>query len=140
MALGLTQIGFALVIGTVFFKMDWGRSLPAVILVLVTYAGLNAAIGLLLGTLATTEAQAVGIGVLSSNLLAALGGCWWPIEITPRWMQSVSLLLPTGWAMNAMHRLVSFGQGAGSVVPHVAVMAATALALGAVAARVFRYE
>jgi hypothetical protein len=24
-------------------------------------------------------------------ILAALGGCWWPIEITPPWMQSLSL-------------------------------------------------
>lgn len=140
MALGLIQIGFALAAGTVLFKMDWGHSLPMVAVMLVAYAGLNASLGLLLGNLAATEAQAVGIGVLCSNLLAALGGCWWPIEITPRWMQGVALLLPTGWAMDAMHRLVSFGEGAASAAPHVAVMLAATLALGAVSARIFRYQ
>jgi ABC-type multidrug transport system permease subunit len=120
--------------------MDWGRSLPMVIAVLVAYAALNASIGLLLGNLATTEAQAAAIGVLTSNLLAALGGCWWPIEISPRWMQSLSLLLPTGWAMDAMHKLTSFGLGAASAAPHVAIMAATALLVGTVAARTFRYQ
>jgi ABC-type multidrug transport system permease subunit len=140
MALGLTQIGFALVAGTLFFGMDWGRSLPMVAAVLAAYAGLNASLGLLLGNLAATEAQAVGVGVLASNLLAALGGCWWPIEITPRWMQSFSLLLPTGWAMDAMHRLVSFDQGAASAVPHVAFMAAATVVVGSVAARIFRYQ
>ena len=140
MALGLTQIGFALVAGTLLFKMDWGDSLPMVFVVLVAYASLNATLGLLLGTLAGTEAQAVGIGVLTSNLLAALGGCWWPIEVAPRWMQAISLAVPTGWAMDAMHKLVSFGYGAGSGVPHVIAMAVTTLVLGAVAARTFRYQ
>ena len=39
-----------------------------------------------------TEGQAVGIGVLATNVLAALGGCWWPIEITPAWMQTLALV------------------------------------------------
>jgi len=140
MALGLVQVGFALAVGTLVFHMEWGRSLPMVAGVLIAYAGLNASIGLLFGNLAATEAQAVGIGVLASNVLAALGGCWWPIEITPRWMQGVSLLLPTGWAMDALHKLVSFGHGSLSAVPHVAVMVACMLALGAAAARTFRYD
>ncbi len=140
MALGLVQICFALAVGTLFFRMDWGQALPMVIVVLVAYAGLTASLGLLLGNLAGTEAQAVGIGVLSSQVLAALGGCWWPIEITPRWMQGLALLLPTGWAMDAMHKLVSFGHAATSAAPHVAVMVAMTLVLGATAARSFRYQ
>lgn len=68
-------------------------------------------------------------GLLTTMILAALGGCWWPIEITPPWMQSLSLALPTGWAMDALHRLVHFGYGAGAAGPHVA-----ALSLGAIVA------
>ena len=71
--------------------------------------------------------------------LGALGGCWWPIEIAPRWMQTLALCLPTGWAMDAMHRLVSFGDPA-AAVPHVLALGAGAGVLGGVAARVFRYE
>ena len=78
--------------------------------------------------------------MLTSNLLAALGGCWRPIEVAPRWMQAISLAVPTGWAMDAMHKLVSFGYGAASGVPHVIAMAAATLVLGAVAARTFRYQ
>ncbi len=46
-----------------------------------------------------------GLGVLMANGLAALGGCWWPIEVTPQWMQTI---MPTGWTMDAMHKLISF--------------------------------
>jgi hypothetical protein len=43
--------------------------------------------------------------------VAALGG-WWPSEITPDWMQLLQKVLPSGWAMGAMHRLISFGPAA----------------------------
>lgn len=140
LGLGLVQIAFAMLAGTVIFRMNWGADLPTVIAVLAVYAALMAALGLLLGSLARTEGQAVAIGVISSNALAALGGCWWPIEITPEWMQKLQLFLPTGWAMDAMHRLISFAAGPGSVLPHVLGMLVGTALLLAVATRVFRFE
>jgi ABC-type multidrug transport system permease subunit len=71
--------------------------------------------------------------------MAALGGCWWSIEVTPPWMQQLSLFLPTGWTMDAMHRLLSFGDDPVSVLPHLAALLGTALLLGSVAARKFRF-
>jgi len=50
------------------------------------------------------------------------------------------MFLPTGWAMDALHELVSFGGEASSVLPHVLGMFAGALVLGKVAARVFRFQ
>jgi ABC-type multidrug transport system permease subunit len=140
MVLGLTQIGFAMVMGSLVFKLDWGPDLAMVLLVMIAYAALMASLGLLFGSVARTHGQAVGLGVLCSNLLAALGGCWWPIEITPRWMQGLALVLPTGWAMDALHKLVSFGAGPASAAPHVAGMALAAVVLGALAARAFRFQ
>jgi ABC-type multidrug transport system permease subunit len=95
---------------------------------------------LLLGSLVETEGQAIGIGVLASNSLAALGGCWWPIEVTPAWMQTLAGLLPTGWAMDASHRLISFQAGAASALPHTALLFAAALVAGWQAARQFRFQ
>jgi ABC-type multidrug transport system permease subunit len=111
-----------------------------VLLVLLAYAGLTASLGVLLGSLARTEGQAVAFGVLASNLLAGLGGCWWPIEVTPPFMQRLALFLPTGWTMDALHKLVSFGADAQAALPHVAGMMLTTLVLGALCARWFRFE
>ena len=88
---------------------------------------ISAAAGLMLGSIAKTDGQAAGLGVLAANVLAALGGCWWPIEITPAWMQKLQLFLPTGWAMDALHKLVSFGAGESVAVVAAASIAATAL-------------
>jgi ABC-type Na+ efflux pump permease subunit len=139
-ALATVQIAFAMVTGTVLFGMQWGAALPAVLVLLAAWAAFNSSLALLLGSLARTEGQMVGIGVISSMVLGALGGCWWPIEISPRWMQTLSLWLPTGWAMGAMHHLVSFGDPWITVVPHVLAIALGAIVLGASAVRAFRYE
>jgi len=138
--LGLVQIAFAMAAGTVLFDMHWGAALPMVLVVLVSWAAFNASLGLLLGNLARSAAQMSGIGVLTTMVLAALGGCWWPIEVTPDWAQRLAMALPTGWAMDAMHRLVSFGDAAGAALPHTAALAVSALVLGAAGARTFRYQ
>jgi ABC-2 type transport system permease protein len=140
MALAALQVGVAVTFGTFLFRMHWGPDLGMVVVVLAAWAAFCASAGLLLGSLARTSGQAVGLGVLLANLLAALGGCWWPIEITPGWMQFVQKLLPTGWAMDALHRLISFEAGAMSALPHVAALLATALLVTALAVNRFRYE
>ena len=139
-ALGMVQIAFAMLAGTVIFGMNWGAHLHAVISVMLTYGAMMAALGMVLGSLARTEALAAGIGVITANVMAALGGCWWPIEITPAWMQKLQLFLPTGWAMHALHKLISFGYGPFSVLPHLVVMTLTTVILLVVAMKVFRYE
>lgn len=140
MAVGIVQIAFALLAGTLLFGMDWGKALGALGVVLLAWAAFNASLGIVLANLARSEAQMTGIGVVVTMVLAALGGCWWPIEITPDWAQRLALVLPTGWAMDAMHRLVNFGYGGISVLPHGTALAVGALALGWVGARHFRYQ
>jgi ABC-2 type transport system permease protein len=140
MALGIIQIAFAMLTGSVLFHIRWGANLPMVLLVLLCYGALAAALGMLLGNFGRTEGQVIGIGVLASNLLAGLGGCWWPIEITPLWAQKLALFLPTGWAMDALHKLVNFGASPAVVIPHVCVMVVAAVAAGYTVARSFRFE
>lgn len=140
MTLGLVQIAFAMGVGTLLFRMDWGRTWPMVGLVLFAWAAFNASLGIVLGNLARTPAQTAGIGVISTLVLAALGGAWWPIEITPAWMQALALGIPTGWTMDAMHKLVNFGYGSAVAIPHVGALALGAVILGWIGARTFRYQ
>jgi ABC-type multidrug transport system permease subunit len=140
MILAAIQVTVALLFGTFLFNMDWGPNVLAVVVVLVAWAGFCASAGLWLGTVAKTEAQAGGLGVLAANLLAALGGCWWPIEVTPAWMQTLQQAIPTGWTMEALHKLISFQTGAISVIPNVLLLVAAAVVLGVLAARRFSYQ
>jgi len=140
MAIGVVQITFAMIAGTVLFHVGWGPNLPMVVLVLLVYGSLAAALGMLLGNFGRTEGQVIGLGVIASNLLAGLGGCWWPIEITPLWTQRLALAFPTGWTMDALHKLMNFGASPVSVLPHVCVTAAAAVGAGYVLSRRFRFQ
>lgn len=140
MGLAVVQVTTALLVGTFVFKMHWGPNFAMVLLVLGSWAAFCASAGLLLGCVARTAGQASGFGVLLANSLAALGGCWWPIEITPDWMQALQKMIPTGWAMDALHKLINFEAGAESAVPHVAALLLGAIFVSWLAVRRFRYE
>ncbi len=140
MSLGLVQIAFGMAVGTLLFKVDWGPNLPMIVVILVAYGAAAALGGMTLANFGRTEGQVVGLGVILSNILAAIGGCWWPVEITPPWAQKAALTLPTGWVMGALHKLVSFGDPPVSVLPHLAALVALMTALGWVLARRFRFQ
>jgi ABC-2 type transport system permease protein len=76
--------------------------------------------------------------VLASLLMAALGGCWWPLEIGPPALKIVALCTPTGWALQALHQLISFGSGFEAVLLPLAVLVAFGAAANLLAARFFR--
>jgi ABC-type multidrug transport system permease subunit len=139
MGLAIVQIGFAMAIGTLFFRIDWGPALWMVVAILFAWAALCAGLAIVAGNVTRTEGQAVGLGVFAANLLAALGGCWWPIEVTPGWAQSIATALPTGWTMAALHRLMSFQAGAASAAPYGLALLIAAIVVGWIAVRTFRY-
>lgn len=140
LGMAITQLAVAATVGTLVFGVDWGASAGMVAALLLAWAAFNASVALLLANLARSVAQMAGLGVLATMVLAALGGCWWPIEIAPAWMQTVALALPTGWCMDALHQLVNFGDPASSAVPHLAALSACAVVLGWAGARSFRYQ
>jgi ABC-2 type transport system permease protein len=140
MSLGVVLIAFAMIAGSVLFHVRWGPNLPAVVLVLLVYGSLAAALGMLLGNFGRTEGQVIGLGVIASNVFAGLGGCWWPIEITPLWTQKLALAFPTGWTMDALHKLMNFGASPVSVLPNLCVTAVAALVAGYILSRSFRYQ
>ncbi len=140
LALGFVQVAFGMIAGTVLFKMDWGPDLPTVVGTLLAWSAFTAALGLLLGSVARTHGQAIAAGVIGANVLGPLGGCWWPIEVAPKWMQTLAGFLPTGWAMDALHRLISFQSGPASVALHVATMLLGAALLLWAGSRTFRWD
>jgi ABC-type multidrug transport system permease subunit len=140
MAIGTIQIAFAMIAGRLLFQVHWGPNLAVVVLLLLAYGALAAALAMLLGNLGRTEGQVIGLGVILSNVMAGLGGCWWPIEVTPLWAQRLAVFLPTGLAMDGLHKLVNFGASPAAVLPHlIALTLASALALY-VLARTFRFQ
>jgi len=138
MLLGAVQILFFLVVGRFLFHVNLGANLPAVTLTLLMFAWVAGSLGVLVGSLSAAEDRVTGICVLASLLMAALGGCWWPLEIGPPVLKTIALCTPTGWALQALHQLISFGSGLGAVLTPLAVLFAFGATANFLAARFFR--
>jgi len=131
------QVAVFIVMGTTFFRISWGSSpagLAALLGTLVLCAG---ALGLLGGTLFRSPDAASGSGVVISLLMAALGGCWWPLELMPRWLQTAAHVFPTTWALNGLHEVISWGGGLRNVLAPTLVLLFFALTAGTLAVQRF---
>ncbi|WAM34163.1 ABC transporter permease [Caldicellulosiruptor morganii] len=45
------------------------------------------------------------------TVLPMLGGCYWPLDIMPAFMQKISLLVPTTYVMNVLKEILVSGKG-----------------------------
>lgn len=138
MLLAGVQILFLLLCGRFLFGVNLGDSLGGILLALMVYSWVAASLGLLVGAVVKAEDQVVGICVLSTMVMAALGGCWWPLEIVPDTVKILAHAFPTGWAMDALHQLISFGAGLDSAKEEIGVLALYGLAANWAAIRWFR--
>ena len=112
------QLVYGMVMGSLLFSIHWGEHWLMIFIMLLSWAAACAGFSILMGSWAKNEGQINGIPVIASMLLAALGGCWWPIEVAPEWMQKLAMFLPTGWVMDALHELMYFGGTMGDVIIH----------------------
>lgn len=139
--LGLVQSAVLLTINALWLQIDYGDSPAALVTVMVLFVAMSSAAGLLLGTLATSGGQADALGMVFGLGLPALGGLWWPLEVTPVFMQDFGRLLPTGQAITVFHDLIGRGYGLAEVAPMLWGLAAwTVLMLGLAVWRFRRYS
>ncbi len=136
----ILQLVYGMIMGWLVFKIHWGDHLLAIVVVLLIWAAFNAALAVLLGSFAKSEGQVSLIAMVYSLLLAALGGCWWPIEITPEWMQKLASFLPTGWVMDILHKLMYFGAHLSEITFQVSALVILSFLALNLAFKKFRFD
>ena len=136
--IGVTQVAVMWVVGALAFGIDLGASPVAVILLSLLMVVASAAFGVMLASFVGNVRTASAAGVLTSLVLAPIGGSWWPLFITPPFMQSLARLTPHGWANGGLNKLMLFGAEFTDVAPEMAALAAFAAVFLAVALWRFR--
>jgi len=135
---GVIQIIIFWVVGILAFNVDMGLAPGAVILLSVLMVLMSSAFALMLATLAKTIRSASSLAVLTSLLLAPLGGCWWPSFLYPQWLQNMSKIVPHAWATEGFNKLMLFGAGFRDAAPSMIALAVFAVIFGGVAVWRFR--
>ena len=135
---GVMQLAVMWTVGIFAFNIDLGVSPAAVVLLSILMTLASAAFGVLLASFVSDVKTATTAGVLVSLTLAPLGGSWWPLFITPQWMQSLAKLTPHGWANGGFNKLMLFGAEFGDVSQEMIALTAFAAVFLAVALWRFR--
>ncbi len=132
------QIALLLFVARVVFGLSLGSSIAGLVLLAGSFAMAVACLSIFLGAVMSTTEQVSTAGWLLSMVLAGLGGCWWPKEVMPEWLQTAALALPTAWAMDGFHALISFGRGLEGVLVPSLVLCGFGVVFGVLGAKFLR--
>ena len=125
-------------VGHFAFGIDYFGSPAALILIMVSLSVMAAAFGLLIASVFRTEGGFVATNVITALLLGALGGAWFPLEITSPGFSKVAHVLPSAWLMDSLHGITLKGWGILDVLGPMGVVWIWIVVLFAVA--VWRYR
>jgi ABC-2 type transport system permease protein len=136
----LVQMTLLVVFGVFVMKVDWGQSVPALAVMLVTFGLASVALGVTMGTFVKTGNQASNLSIAAGMAMALLGGAWLPMEIFPPAAQTLAKILPTTWAVQGLNELVMRGGGMADILLPATVLVGFALVFLAIGVWRFRYE
>ena len=136
----LLQMTILVAFGRFVLNVNWGDSVLAIAMMLVSSSLSAAALGTMLGTIVKTESQANGLSIMLGMVMAMLGGCWYPLELFPQAVQSAVRVLATTWTMQGMLDIALRGQGPEGVLLEMLVLFGFSLVFFLVGIWRFKYD
>ena len=138
--IGLVSVGATFAFGIVVLGVRIEGSVAGFVLLLFASALMASSFGLLLAALGRTPGATRGLAILAVLLLVMLGGGWVPAFVFPEWLRTVTLVLPTRWAIDGLDAVTWRGAGLVSgALPAAAVLLGYAAAFLLVARLRFRW-
>lgn len=138
--INLLQIAVLLGLSTLVFRVSLGSSPAGLVAVSLAAAASATGLGVLVAALARTQAQVGAIATILLLTLAMLGGCFVPRWVMPEWLQTIGLLTPHAWAVDAFQALMVRGAGLLEVLPKVAALSSFAVLFFGLGVWRFRFE
>jgi linearmycin/streptolysin S transport system permease protein len=99
-----------------------------------------ATFGLLVASIGQTPGGSRGVASLAVLLMVMLGGAWMPTFIFPAWLQRLTVVMPTRWAVDGLDAMTWRGlNGSAAIMPTV-MLIGFAILFGSLALARFRWE
>ncbi len=138
--IGLIVFAVVYAVAVAFFGVRISGSVPGFVAVLVAFALLTSSFGLMIAALGRTPEATRGLAILATLLMVMLGGAWVPSFIFPPWLQTVSMWMPTHWAVDGLDAMTWRGLPLQAALLPVAAMLGFTLLFSAVALARFQWE
>jgi ABC-2 type transport system permease protein len=136
----LAQTVLLVVFGQLALGVDYLRQPLGILAMLVAMSLWVASLGLLISAVSRTEEQAVMWSLIAMMLLSALGGAWFPLDVTGKAFSTIGHLTPTAWAMDGLQNIVVRSLGTGSVLLPAGILLAYGAVFFALAVWRFKFE
>jgi ABC-2 type transport system permease protein len=104
------------------------------------FALMTAGFGMLVATIGKTPEATRGLSIFATLIVVMLGGAWIPMFLFPQWLQKVTVVVPTRWAMDGLEAMTWRGLGLEAAAAPIAVLLLFAAVFGALAVARFRWE
>ncbi len=124
----ILQFLLILMVGLYFFpyielpKFEINGSYFLLFLVAIFSSLAAIGIGILLGTLSTTQEQSAPLGATLVVLLAAIGGIWIPVFMMPKFMQIFAVISPMNWGLNSFYDVIIRSGNIVDVLPEISLL------------------
>lgn len=135
-----TQEAILVILGQYAFGVDYLRQPWAILLMMVALALWAASLGLLIGAISREEDQVIVLSLIAMFVFAAMGGAWFPLEVTGKTFAAIGHLLPSAWAVDGFQNIILRGLRFNSVLAPAGILFAFALAFFGLAIWRFKYE
>jgi len=136
----LLQQIMLILLGSLAFGVGYFNSPGALLITMVSLSVLAASVGLLISAVFRSEPPVIATTVISAQLLAVLGGAWFPLEVTSPTFSRVAHFFPSAWIMDSLHGIVLKGWGVGDVLMPIGIVWIWIVAFFALAVWRFRPE
>jgi len=104
------------------------------------FAVMTAGLGMLVAALGKTPEATRGLSILVTLIVVMLGGAWIPMFLFPQWLQKLTVVAPTRWAMQGLEAMTWRGLGLEAALAPIAALLLFAALFGALAVARFRWE
>jgi len=104
------------------------------------FALMTAGFGMLVASLGKTPEATRGLSIFAVLIVVMLGGAWIPMFLFPQWLQKLTLVVPTRWAMDGFEAMTWRGLGIQAAAAPIAVLLLFAAVFGVLAVARFRWE
>lgn len=108
-------------------------SFPGFVGLAVCFGLLTASFGMLIAAFGKTPEAARGIAMFATLIMVMLGGAWVPSFVFPPWVQQLTMVVPTRWAVSGLDAVTWRGLDAAAAAPAMGVQFAFAVVFGLVA-------
>ena len=105
---GLAQMMVLMIYGELLFRVGLFSFPGTLAIIVIAWVAVGSTFALMIATLSKSSKQADGMSTIIILVMAALGGCWFPVQLFnfPAWLDFCAKCMPTFWSMTCFQAVL----------------------------------